>query len=165
MKRIGLIAALFALAMPALGQVDAKVEKALQAGYKKVIAAMKKKDIKGVMAELTPDATMTEMGRTMNRAEMEAMLKQQLPMMDLQSASIKFSKLTAKGNTASGEYTEIMKAKVPGPDGKKGLMESVAKYKGSFKKVGGVWKMHSSETIGTPKMKMNGKPFNPTAGP
>jgi ketosteroid isomerase-like protein len=165
MKKLGLIAALFALAVPALGQVDAKLEKEMRASYNRVIAAMKKKDVKGVMAEMTSDATMTEMGRKMSRAEMEAMLKQQMPAMDVQSATIKFSKLTAKGNTANAEYTETMKVKVPGPSGKPGLMESVAKYRGAFKKVGGVWKMHSSELIGTPKMKMNGKPFNPMGAP
>jgi ketosteroid isomerase-like protein len=165
MKRLGLVAALIAIAVPALGQVDAKVEKELLAGYGKVVAALKKKDAKGVVAYMTPNATMKQMGQTMTRAQFEPMLKQQIQMVDVQSASIKFSKLVAKGDTANAEYTEYVKAKTKTPDGKGALMEMVSKYKGTFKKMGGEWKLHSSETIGAPKMTMNGKPMNPGAPP
>src|SRR5207249_829765 len=95
MRRLSILIVLAALAAPAFGQVDKKVAKELQAGYAKVIAAIKKKDIKGVMSHMTADVTMKEMGQTMNRAQSEAMMKQQMPMMDLQSSTITFSKVSA----------------------------------------------------------------------
>ncbi len=150
-------------AVPVLAQVDHKAEKELEAGYQKIVAMMKKKDVKGVMSMLTPDATMTEMGKTMTRAEFEPMLKQQFAGMQIESANIKFTKLSVKGNLAESEYTELMKAKVAGPNGKTANMGMKSRYKGTFKKMGGAWKLHRSETLGMPEMTMNGKPFNPAA--
>lgn len=166
MKRLGIIAVLAMFALPALGQIDAKVEKELQASYKKVVAAIKKKDVKAIMNHMTPDATMTEMGHKMTRAEFEPMLKQRIPMLDLQSSTIKFTKVTAKGDLATTEYTETMTAKMKTPDGKSGLLESASKSKTTFKKIGGDWKMKDSVTIGTPTMKLDGKAMNmPTGAP
>ena len=164
MRRLLLSAAALMLVLPAAAQVDAKLEKEIRASYNKVVAALKRKDVKAVMSQMTPNATMKEMGRTMTRAEFEQTLKQQIPMMDVQSAAVKFSKLSRKGDTANAEYTETMKAKLKTPDGRTALMEGVAKYRAVFKKAGSDWKMHFSETVGQPKMKVNGKPFNPGGG-
>jgi ketosteroid isomerase-like protein len=165
MKRLALAVCLLALSGVAMAQVDKKAEKELQAGYGQIIAAMKKGDVKAVMNKMTPDATMVEAGQTMTRAQFEPLLKQQMAMMTLQSASIKFSKLVVKGNVADTEYAESMTAKVKTPDGKTSNMSMKSKYKGTFKKIGGDWKMHRSETVGTPEILMNGKPFNPAAPP
>jgi ketosteroid isomerase-like protein len=165
MRRFGIAACLLILAGPVLAQVDKKAEKELLAGYQQIITAMKNKDLKAVMAKMTPDATMIENGRTMTRAQFEPILKQQMGMMKLQSASIKFSKVVVKGNLANTVYAEQMTAMIPGPDGKPATVAVRSNYTGTFKKVGGDWKMHRSETVGTPTMTMNGKPFNPGAPP
>jgi len=165
MKRAFLALALAAMTVPALAQVDAKAAKEIRVAYDKVVAALKKKDVKTVMSMMTPDVKMKEMGRTMTRAEFEPMMAQQLQMMELQSADIKFSKLAVRGNTAQAEYRETMRAKLKMPDGKSGQLHSVANYKSTFKKMGGQWKLHYSETLGTPKMTLNGKPFDPNAPP
>jgi ketosteroid isomerase-like protein len=163
MRRWALAVALAAIAVPAVGQVDTKLAKEMKASYNRVISAMKRKDVKAVMAEMTPDCTMKEMGQTITAKEFEPMLTQQIQMMDLQTSEIKFSKLSGKGNAAKGEYTESMKAKMKTPDGKTGIFTSLAKYRATFKKMGGKWKLHYSEAVGTPKMTLNGKPFNPMA--
>ncbi len=160
MKRLGLVAVLLSLAAPVFAQVDAKVEKELQASYKKVNAMLKKKDITGVMSMMTPDATTKEMGETKTRAQFEQSLKQNIAGLDLQSASIKFKKVVVKGGLAMTDYTEAVKATMVGPDGKPNKMEITSVYKTTFKKVGGDWKMHRSETLGTPVIRLNGKPFN-----
>ena len=165
MKRFALVAAALAMAAPAFGQVDKKVEKELQASYKTLVAQLKKKDISGVMNHMTADATLTENNHKMTRAEFETVLKSQIHMMDLQSSSIKFTKLTAKNGIAKGEYVETAKAKITPPGGKVSLMESVTRYRATFKKVGKVWKLHSSANVGQPKMTMDGQPFDPTAPP
>ena len=164
MKRLALVAALVAVTVPVLGQVDKKVEKELQSGYAKVIAAIKKKDANAVMKSMTADATMTEMGRKMTRKEFEPMLREQIKSVDVQSSTIKFSKVTAKGGTANAEYTETMKGKMKTPDGKTAQLESTSKYKAVFKTVGGEWKLKSSETIGSPEVKLDGKPVNVPPG-
>jgi ketosteroid isomerase-like protein len=162
--------AVLALAAPAFGQVDAKVEKELQASYAKLVAAMKKKDVKGVIDRMTPDAKMKEGKRIVTRAQLESQLNMQLGMMDLQSSQLKFTKLAAKGDTAKSEYTETMKMKVQFPGDKEpAIMTSTGKYRTTFKKVGGDWKMQYSENVGAPKMLKNGKPFSlqpmtPSAG-
>ena len=165
MRQFAVAACLLVVAGSAFAQVDKKAEKELLAGYNQIISAMKKKNTKAVMSKMTPDATMIEAGQTMTRAQFEPMLKQQLAIMDLQSASIKFSKLAVKGNVADTEYTEQMTAKVKTPDGKVSNLAMKSKYKGTFKKVGGDWKLHRTETIGKPESTLNGKPFNPTAPP
>ncbi len=162
MKRLGLIAALLALAAPSFAQVDAKVSKELQVGYAKMIGKLKSKDVKGMMTMVTKDAVIKEMGQTMTRDQFEANVKQQLGMMEFISASIKFQKLTVKNGVATTEHTETVKFKMPGgADGKLAVMDMVAKYKATFKNVGGDWKLHRSEGIGMPEMKMNGKAVNP----
>src|SRR5689334_19935516 len=109
MKRLAIIAALASLVVPAFAQLDKKVEKELRVDYAKMVAAMKKKDVNGVLGMMTPDATMKEMGRTMTRKEFEPMLKQQIQMLNVTSSEIKFSKVAAKGDTADTEYVETMK--------------------------------------------------------
>jgi ketosteroid isomerase-like protein len=166
MRRFSLVAALLAFGVPALAQVDAKVEKELQTAYKSIVTAMKKKDVPGLMKHMTEDATMTEGGRTLKRAEFEPFVRQQIQLMDVKSSKLKFTKVVAKDGTAKTEYIETMAANMQVPGAKPSLMETVAKYRTTFKKVDGEWKMKSSETIGSPKVKMNGKPFKfPTAPP
>lgn len=164
MKRLAIFVALASLVVPAFAQVDKKVEKEIRADYVRMVTAMKKKDVNGVLGMMTPDATMKEMGRTMTRKEFEPMLKQQIQMLNVTSADIKFSKIAAKGDMADTVYVETIKGSMKTPDGKTATMEQVAKNKTSFKKVGGHWKMKDSETIGTPAIKINGKPF-PAGGP
>jgi ketosteroid isomerase-like protein len=167
MKRFSMILAAVALSaalVPACAQVDAKAKGELLAAYGKVVAALKKKDLKTLMSMITPDAVMKEAGQTMNRAQFEATMKQQLPMMDLVSAKMNITKLVVKGDTASAEYTEDAVAMMTGaPGGKKQKYEMSTKYKGTFKKVGGEWKMRTSETVGQPKILIDGKPA-PGAG-
>jgi ketosteroid isomerase-like protein len=164
MRCFVIAAAAALLALPALAQVDKATEKELRASYGKVIAAMKKKDAKGVVAQMTPDATMKEMGQTLTRAQFESMLPQQLAMIDVQSADIAFSRLTVKNGLANADYTETMKAKLKSPDGKSSNLETVAKYHSVFKKMGSEWKIKSSEMIGKPDVKVNGKPMTMQGG-
>lgn len=156
MKRLTMLlgaAALAAVIAPATAQVDKKAKDELMAGYAKIVAALKKKDVKSIVSQMTPDVVIKENGQTMNKAQFEAMLKQQLPMMELVSSKINFTKVVVKGDTANAEWTEDAVASVPGQDGKKSKMSMKSKYKGSFKKIGGDWKMHTSESIGAPEMK------------
>ena len=163
MRKAILTIALLAFAAPIFAQVDHKVEKELQASYGKVIAAIKKKDVKTVMSLMTPDATMKEMGQTMKRDQFEAMFTQQIKVLELESSTLTFSKVAAKGNVATTEYVENTHAKMPGPDGKPAKYVIKTNYKTIFKKIGGDWKMHKSESVGMPIMTVNGKPFNPQA--
>ncbi|MEP6754605.1 MAG: nuclear transport factor 2 family protein [Chthonomonadales bacterium] len=162
MRKLLFVLGAIVVSTSALAQVDKKVEKELQAAHLKVMAALKKKDVKGVTNSMTDDAVMKEMGQTMNKKQFETMLTTNLGMIDIVSADVKFSKLVVKGNVATTEYVENSKVKVKNPSGKTSLMATESKYKTTFKKIGGDWKMAMSEEVGMPKMMMDGKPFDPT---
>ena len=157
MRKSILAVALLVVSLPVFGQIDKKAEKELLVSYQKVVTALKKKDVKAVMSMMTPDATATEMGQTMNRAQFEQMLKQSLGMMEFESMSVKFTKVVVKRDIADTEYTEIAKSKIKGPDGKVSMTEMVSKYKTTFQKIGNDWKMKASTTLGQPEMKVDGK--------
>ncbi len=153
------------LASPVLAQVDHKAEKEILRSYEKVVSALKKKDIKGIMSMMAPDIKIIEMGQTMNRAQFEANLKAQLPQIEFQKSKVTFSKLIVKGNVAATELTEAVQIKAKGPDGKLSLIDMKRNYKSEFQKIGTVWMMKSSESIGLPEILVNGKKPAPPKKP
>ena len=158
MRNSLLVIAILSLSTPMFAQIDAKVERELQSSYAKVIVAMKKKDVKGIMNMMTLDATFNEIGQKMTRDKFEQQLTTSIKTTQFESSLLIFSKIVVNSGVAHTEYTEFAKVKMPGMDGKTANFEMKTKYKSTFKKIGKDWKMQYNETVGTPEVKMNGKP-------
>ena len=93
-RRIGTwmvaVAALAALAMPSRAD-DRAVRKEIESAYARSIQSLKKKDLKALMAMLTPDATLKmPNGTVMSRQQMEGAMSQSFMMVK------KFTDVTMK---------------------------------------------------------------------
>lgn len=142
---------------------DAAVRKEIQAGYDKLCAAMKSKNIDGVMKMGTKDFSYTEKGQTMGGEQMKQMMQQQFAAMkSCDKMVMKIDKLTVKGNTATVMSSSEGVMTIGGADGKTHKMADKNTSKDTWVKTPEGWKC-KNVTVLTDKMTMDGKPFDPSA--
>src|SRR5437763_13167322 len=80
---------------------DKAVRKEIDAGYKKLIAAMKAKDVEGIMALGTADFTYKQGKMKMTGEQMKASMQQQFAVTkSVDKMTMAIDKLTVKGNSA-----------------------------------------------------------------
>ncbi len=146
---------------------DKAVRKEIEAGYKKLSAAMKAKDINGIMALGTVDFSMKQPGRpAQNGEQVKKEMEQNFAMAKSMSMSTKVKKLNVKGDTATamtemtGRMTMVDTQGMFGPKGKTHKMSDAGTSKDIWAKTPIGWKVKSVEVL-TYKATMDGKPFDP----
>src|SRR5688572_17601366 len=152
-------AALFFTVSPATADTKSDIQKV----YNKLCAAMKKGDMKTLMASGTSDFKMKEMGVTKNaeevRKEMQGMFASGFK---INKCVMTVKSVKLKGNTATVKTVSHTDALMPGgPGGKKMHMVGDGVSRDILVKTRQGWKFKFAETLSN-KMTMDGKPFDPS---
>jgi len=166
MRRLSIGSTLIALGSLTLAtsHVRADDKADITALYGKLTAAMKAKDIKGVMATGTPDFTMKEAsGKVYNAKDAATMMDSQFKMMkSVDEVKMTPKTISIKGKTAVVMGDFVMKVVMTGPDGKDHKFAGTGLTKDTFVKTPKGWLVKSTETV-KESMMMDGKPFDPAA--
>lgn len=155
--------ALFGAAALAFGP-DEDYAKFMKAELPKLEKAFNTKDIGYFQKNSTDDFVSKENGRTMNKKESLAQMKQMFGMAQAIKTNFKVVSSSVKGNlgTAMVEGDAILHMK-PMKAGEKGQTWQIHMWeKEVWQKVGKTWKMKSIEQSKPPTMKIDGKVVDPT---
>lgn len=156
-----LLAVSVALSSGSAARADDKSD--INALYTKIEAAMKAKNVKGIMALGTPDFVTIDHGQKMDAKQSAAMMEQQFKMIkSFDSLKMKLSKIDIKGKNAVATTTYSFNGDITGPDGKQHKMADKGVTKDILVKTPKGWLFKSSETI-SQHPTMDGKPV-PTPG-
>lgn len=142
---------------------SAEFKKYVSSMMPKILRAIEKCDADFFDKISTSDFTMTEMGRTANKAQSLAEMKQMGQMVKSMKGSMKL--LTAKvvdGKgiaTTYGKYHSVMK---PDQTGKSHTMDLEIWYTETWVKSGNGWKIQKMVATKPGKMLMDGKPMDPS---
>lgn len=130
--------------------------------YSEAAKLMEKKDAKSLFSVMTPDFTMTMMGKTSGREESQKGMEQWFGMMKNIRASMTVTKVVVKGDTATiTDRYRTSGTTLPDPKTKKsGKLVDAGVETATWTRVNGQWMMKKLAMV-TQKMTMNGKPFNP----
>lgn len=144
------------------------LKESLEKSNKLATAALLKKDInlfvKAMKPTVTSDFQYVERGQAMNFDKMVAAMKMGLGSLSkVTSASAKIISIKETGDTATVKGFHSMGGVVIGPDKKNHIMEYGGDTTETLKKVKGKWLM-TKMVWKDAFMKMDGKPFDPTAG-
>lgn len=175
MRKWFVVPILAALALPLAAVADdaASVKKQIEANFAKTMAAFKKHDIKGVMANTADD--FEGVGETGQKIDRKAMQAQMQGYMDttkkVNSSKYTVSDMKVAGNKATGKTTFLLDAVVTdaqgtmGPKGKTHHLQVEEHTTVTWTKAGKTWMTSKEAPAGMPKMIVDGKAFNPMAPP
>ncbi len=163
MKKQGMIAGLLALCLVygqrvAWAEDAASVKKAIQAIYKKEIAATEKKDIKGIVAHYAPEYQETGIdGTTANVSQITTKLSQVLAMVKSIKIDATITKITVKGDKATVVTKATITMTAANPQTQKDMklvLNETAEEQ--WQKKNGAWLEYRSKTL-TAKQSVDGK--------
>lgn len=152
-----------AVAAGAFAANDAAARKAIEANYNKACAAIKRKDIKFLMSQMTPDCTAKlANGQVMGTKEIEASMKAQFGFIkSVKSVSVTIITLNIAGNSAVAAVRSRLQFVVLDPRNKKKHdVEIMGNYKDTWVKTAKGWKTKRSEVVAE-RMRRDGKIFDP----
>ncbi len=134
-------------------------EQAIKTAYSTADAYYRKKDAGKLMKMLAPDVSYKEVsGKTMNYKEMDAMMRQQMGMIQsIDTFKTTVKKLTVNGKMALAETSMTMKGKIKDPQGKMHTISSLSTTRDTWTKTAQGWRIKHIDTI-TDKSMMDGKP-------
>jgi ketosteroid isomerase-like protein len=161
------LSALLAAAALSLPVVSARADDKsdIHALYGKILAAMKAKDTKAIMALGTPDFVSIDHGTKMNAQQTAQMMDMQFKMMkSMDSMKMNVEKLDIKGKNAAATTNYAFKVKMTGQDGKLHTISDSGITKDTLVKTGKGWLFKTQETISQHSM-MDGKPMPMPAPP
>jgi len=161
------LSALLAAAALSLSVVAARADDKsdIHALYGKILAAMKAKDTKAIMALGTPDFYSVDHGMRMDAKQTAQMMDMQFKMMkSMDSMKMNVDKLDIKGKNAVAMTSYSFSGKMTGQDGKLHTMSDSGVTKDTLVKSAKGWLFKSTETISSHPM-MDGKPMPMGAPP
>ena len=113
---------------------------------------------------ITSDFKYTDSGNSMNFEKMLAGMKQGLAMINITAASSRLLSFKEHGKSGTTYTTHRVMGTMTGADKKPHTLVAIGNSMDSWVKTGGSWKI-SLMAWGKQRMTLDGKPFNPMAGP
>lgn len=165
MKRnLILLSAATVLLSAAAAADDKSARKEVDAAYRKLEAAIKAKNIDGVLKLSTLDFTMKQPGKKPQNAEqVKAAMMQEFAMAkSVDEVKMTVTKFTVTGYTAEATTSGKMSLSMYGQQGKTNKLVDLSTTKDTWVKGADGWKIKSVDVI-TDKMTLDGKPFDPSA--
>lgn len=142
-------------------RADEKTDRhALEAIYAKVDQAIKNKDVKSIRAYMTEDFSLKRQdGKVLNRNESLDSIEQSLGQLgEIHSSTTTINDLKEVEGTAVADTTQVLKARIDGPDNKSHELVATAKSRDTWSQTEHGWMIKRSEDLGQ-SATMDGQPL------